>query len=298
MARGELISSKDILAKLDMHPADTFPVTKPNVIGDKDPKMIAAPSTTADGKPIKRYAVTIEIPDDSVRVPGDLVLKEGIPLQACYAGKWNPITALSENKDGALYVRWNDYGAAFDCNMLREELIIKRDLVAKLKANPDYKPAIPPLKRKSYPVSIPVPPDSQLVPDGVNIPKGTKLQACWAGKWNPITCLSVASDGTLIIRWDDFGSGFDCSMLRSELICKKTELAKITSGMPAIDLSKSRLWTDSTGKFTVKAALKSKTDSEVTLLTDDGRELTLPIAKLSADDQKLLGRDMDENPFK
>ena len=182
--------------------------------------------------------------------------------------------------------------------MLRSELIINKDLVAKIKANPDFKPSIPPLKRKAYPIAVAIPADSQLVPDKVELPKGTKLQACWAGKWNNITFLSDASDGTLNIHWDDFGSGFDCSMLRSELIVKKAALAKISSGVPMTDLSKPRIWTDSTGKFTIKGSLKTKTATEITLLTDDGREIILPISRLSKEDQNLLKGDESDNPFK
>ncbi len=295
--RGELIIADEQLASLEKHAANKYPPTEPNIIGTKDPKMIAAPATTSEGKPIKRYAVSIDVPDDSTLVPEDLLIKEGIPLQACYAGKWNPITALSQNDDGTLYVRWNDYGSAFDCNMLRSELIIKKELVTKIKTDPDYKPGIPPLKRKSYPISIVVPSGSELVPKDARIPKGTKLQACWAGKWNPITALAEAGDGTLNIRWDDFGSGFDCSMLRSELIIKTADLKEINGSSPQTP-NAFRTWTDSTGKFTVKAKLKSKSATEVVLLTEDDRELTLPITKLSVEDQQFLKADESDNPFK
>jgi hypothetical protein len=79
-----------------------------------------------------------------------------------------------------------------------------------------------PLKR--YPVTIAVPPDSQFVPADAQLQAGTKLQACWSGKWNPITFLSENKDGTLTVHWDDFGEIFDCSMSRNELIIKKDDL--------------------------------------------------------------------------
>lgn len=73
---------------------------------------------------------------------------------------------------------------------------------------------------KSYPVTISVPMDSQVVPADAKLPPGTRLQACWAEKWNPITLLSDNKDGNLTVRWDDFGAGYDCRMLRIELIVK------------------------------------------------------------------------------
>ncbi|MDA1050957.1 MAG: hypothetical protein O3C40_10820 [Planctomycetota bacterium] len=188
----------------------------------------------------KSYPVSIDVPEHSVVVPPNAKLTPGTRLEACWSDKWNPITTLSENEDGSLDVRWDDFGEKFDCSMVRAELIIRKEVLnpsAQL-ANAPSSAATPrpetaidagsvdskPKPLKAYPVTIAVPSDSQFVPADAKLQPGTRLQACWAGKWNPITFLSANNDGTLTVRWDDFGAAFDCSMTRDELIIKQDGL--------------------------------------------------------------------------
>jgi predicted Zn finger-like uncharacterized protein len=184
----------------------------------------------------KSYLVSIDIPEDSVVVPPNAKLTPGTRLEACWSGKWNPITTLSENEDGSVNVRWDDFGEKFDCSIVRTELIIRKDVLnpsGQFPMNPSSattpRPETTtdsgridsePKPLKSYPVTIAVPSDSQFVPTDAKLQPGTRLQACWAGQWNPITFLSENDDGTLTVRWDDFGAAFDCSMIRNELIIK------------------------------------------------------------------------------
>ena len=77
-------------------------------------------------KPRKSYPVSIAVPDHSQSIPASATVLPGTRLQACYANKWNPITAPSENEDGSLNVRWDDYGPDFDCSMIRTQLIIEK----------------------------------------------------------------------------------------------------------------------------------------------------------------------------
>jgi hypothetical protein len=146
--------------------------------------------------------------------------------------------------------------------------------------------------RKSYPVSIAVRPDSVFVPRDAELEPGTKLEACYAGKWNPLTFLSANSDGSPNVRWDDYGPSFDCSMVRNELIMKKSALRKLTS--PAEQTSELRTFADATGKFSVKAKVVRITESQVTLLTDAGKAVTLPLSKLSQADQEFLRSQAEE----
>jgi hypothetical protein len=271
-------------------------------------------------KPLKEYKVTIAVPPDSVLVPMSAKVPEGTKLQACYASKWNPITALAENEDGTLTIRWDDYGSTFDCRMLREELIIPKSTLVGLEKHPESRwksspPAATVAKkaadenkmkpRKSYPVTIEIPSHSQLIPDDVSIKSGTALEACYARKWNPMTALSENPDGSLNVRWNEYGESFDCSMLRKELIIRKTALnelghevepnASINKSMPIDEV---RLWIDQTGKFEVRAKLIRQTETDVTLLTEKGKEVTLPKSKLSKSDRDFLDQvDENKNPF-
>src|SRR6056297_3487551 len=58
-----------------------------------------------------------------------------------------------------------------------------------------------------------------------------------------------------------------------------------------------RLWSDSTGNFSVKAMLIRKTEDVVTLLTSDGREVTVPLSRLSDRDRRYL-RGAEAGPAK
>ena len=48
-----------------------------------------------------------------------------------------------------------------------------------------------------------------------------------------------------------------------------------------------RTWTDSTGKFKVEAEFLGLTDGQVKLRRKDGREVTLPLTRLSSADQQV-----------
>jgi SLA1 homology domain 1, SHD1 len=301
-------------------------VSNPVQIGNPGEPTIARAWTTEETqgynehlkkKPatIKRYEVSIDIPANSVKVPLTAELKNGTKLHACYASKWSPITTLSENPDGSVFVRWDEWGETYDCNMLREELIITKAVLARLSKHPEGKfPTVHPSllasggdpattktadekPLKKYPVSIDVPADSQFVPDDAILKEATKLQACYAQKWNPITFLSHHPDGTLTVRWDEYGAAFDCRMHRNELIIKKTLLPTTSSDDPKA--SPSRVWTDSTGKFKVTAKLMAHSNTTVTLLTDTGKTLELALSRLSQDDQDFLKKQDEEsdNPF-
>ena len=151
-------------------------------------------------KPHKSYAVSIDVPDDSQVVPKAAKVTPGTLLEACFQKKWHPLTTLSENTDGSVNVRWDTFGAQYDCSMTRDELIIKKAFLVKgatdgslvtlsradakkrglVKDPPKPSPTAKPLK--AYPVSIAVPNHSQFVPKDAKLKPGTKLQACYGGQ--------------------------------------------------------------------------------------------------------------------
>ena len=184
--------------------------------------------------------------------------------------------------------------------MIREELIIRKSVLTgpqEPAAEPNSPSSEPPppvaaKPRKAYPVSIAVPSHSQFVPEDAKLKPGTKLQACYGSKWNPITHLSHNADGTLNVRWDDYGPAYDCSMVREQLIIRKTELKKLRKPAAKAAAPSSepefRTWSDATGKFKVRAKLLRKSDTTVTIVTEEGREVKVPISKLSEADQAFL----------
>ena len=74
-----------------------------------------------------------------------------------------------------------------------------------------------------------------------------------------------------------------------------------TPAAPAADVpeSKTRTWHDVTGTYAIEATLVSSADGKVTLKRTDGKELTLPLSKLSAEDQEFVEKQpKPANPFK
>lgn len=298
-------------------------ISNPVRIGNPGPVTVGRPWSSNESaglethqklKPlaIKRYAVTADLPAGSVHVPITAKLSESLKLEACYQSKWYPVTALSENSDGSVRVRWDDWGEAYDCNMVREELVIKKTILAKLDRHSEsaFTVTPPPVTEekidtkvpraselsskplKKYSVTIDVPGDSISVPLSAKLTPGTKLQACYANSWNPITFLGHNDDGTLTVRWDAYGPAFDCRMSHKELIIKKHQLRN-TSQKPR------RTWTDSTGRFKVQAELLGIDGNTVKLRTEAGKEVALPIKRLSKADRDYLDalETSPENPF-
>jgi len=146
-----------------------------------------------------------------------------------------------------------------------------------------------PLLLQNNPIDIPIPKEAELVPLDFALPRGTKLAVCWGRKWNYVTVLKDGKDDTVPVHWDDRPPSFDGLIHRAQLIIRRTDLKKLRIKATRED---KRVWSDMTGKHKVEAKLLSRTSSQVTLVKDNGKEVTLSIDKLSQDDQKWL----KENP--
>lgn len=142
---------------------------------------------------------------------------------------------------------------------------------------------------QNNPIDIPIPKEAELLPLDFPIPRGTKLAACWGRKWNYVTVLKDSKEDTVQIHWDDRPTQFDGLIHRSQLIIRRSDLKKLRIKATR---SERRVWTDATGKFTIEAKLLSRTSTQVTLVKDDGKEITLSIDRLSHADKKWL----NENP--
>ena len=159
------------------------------------------------------------------------------------------------------------------------------------------------IRHKQYKIDIAIPKGAQLVPDDLTIEKGTALAACWARKWRPITALSENEDGSLHVHWDEYSDAWDCDMTRDQLIIQDKTARKLKrkQGASGDDLTRVlRTWTDVTGKYKIEARFLKRTKDELTIKTDAGREITMPIEKLIESDRELLPewKDESDNPFK
>jgi hypothetical protein len=82
-------------------------------------------------------------------------------------------------------------------------------------------------------------------------------------------------------------------MAREQLIIPKTVLKKLQEpAAKASDLATEppefQTWTDATGEFKARARLLPKSETTVTIVTEDGWEVQVPISKLSEADPEFL----------
>ncbi|MBN8604241.1 MAG: hypothetical protein J0M26_24720 [Planctomycetes bacterium] len=70
---------------------------------------------------------------------------------------------------------------------------------------------------KRYPIDIGLPLGYTLVGADTVVAAGTKLKACYARSWSPVTVVESNEDGTITCSWDDY-PGFTYRMLREDLI--------------------------------------------------------------------------------
>jgi hypothetical protein len=71
-------------------------------------------------------------------------------------------------------------------------------------------------------ISIPIPADRTLVAADTTVPIGTKLEACYAGRWEPVTVVAINDDGTITCNWDNY-KAFTYKMMREDLIIDKSK---------------------------------------------------------------------------
>lgn len=101
---------------------------------------------------------------------------------------------------------------------------------------------------------------------------GDHAEAMWDGKWQLVQVVSVDDAGFFKVR-----------LLRSPVL-KVVSLA-VDEVRP---LKAMRTWSDSSGKFTIEAALVEVRDGQASLRRADGQTIRIPLARLSAADQELL----------
>ena len=272
----------------------------------------------------------LRLPGDAVPLPSGIDLLVGTPLLIERFGKWSEAYVLNADVR-SIRVRYEGLPEGFDNDNPRGKYLIRRETLDELtsagaaerfasniqskrssRSSASAFPTDEPIaagrataaakKRKEYEIKIDVPRGAQVVPEDLVVDEGTPVAFCWAWKWQAATVLSSNDDGSLNIHWDGHSDAWDCSVLRSQLIIQDKTVRKLVRkhGKSSDDLMKTlRTWTDATGTFKVEARFVSKEGDKVTIRTDAGRDITLPLAKLSDKDQKLLAgiKPAAENPF-
>jgi hypothetical protein len=132
---------------------------------------------------------------------------------------------------------------------------------------------------------------------------GQKLLASWGSSWWPATVLKVEENGNVRIGYDGHSSSSDETLPRERLslvkpaVANGSDLAK--SEEPTKESEQIREWTDSTGKHRTQATFLRLEEKVVHLKLKDGKEIQLPLERLSKPDQDFVNQkvaDLD-NPF-
>ena len=78
--------------------------------------------------------IDIPIPGSAVRVTGETPLEEGAKLGACWGRKWWDVTVLEVNDNDTVRVHWDRFPDAWDGDVSRENLIITKKELSKVRA--------------------------------------------------------------------------------------------------------------------------------------------------------------------
>jgi hypothetical protein len=325
---GPVVLKYDGQSQLESHPREKWIAVDPDVASraTSDPSQFQAsvralPESTAI------------IPDGAVLLDDDAKLLPGTPLLLNEHGsRWQDVFVIDTQGD-KVNLRYKNYSASWDKLHPRNKLVITKDVLSQLdgsdqdavkkkfaenlvsekrvasrSAFPTKESNRSEIRHKQYKIDIEIPKGSQLVPDDLAIEKGTALAGCWANKWRPITALYENGDGSLHVHWDDYSDAWDCDMTRDQLIIQDKTIRKLkrkqqpsSGGSTEEELTQVlRTWTDVTGKYKIEARYVSRTEDQVTIKTDAGREIKMPIDKLKESDRDLLPawQDASDNPFK
>jgi hypothetical protein len=107
--------------------------------------------------------------------------------------------------------------------------------------------------------------------------KGDAVEVFFLGEWRPGTVLDTNKQGMVQAEFVFVGSKIE--VFKPEAVRFQYESGAI---------ARARTWSNESGGFQVKAALLKIRADAITLRKEDGREIDVPIEKLSAKDQKFL----------
>lgn len=124
----------------------------------------------------------------------------------------------------------------------------------------------------------------------------------WGGSWFASEIVEALPDGKVVIHYRGWGSERE-TVTRDRIHLAPPALeqpASVAAALKAAGGGKvTRTWTDASGRFKIEAVMLKFADGKVSLKRTDGREIDLPLEKLSAADQAYVKQEAAEpkNPF-
>ena len=267
-----------------------------------EPAVLAKAEANPDAfKPSRQVLPNsrLVVPEDAVVIPADKELPKGTPVLVDYKIKWHEAFIVRDMGD-EIEIRYKGWDEKWDKKYPRSGSLIKQGTLEDLddpkmvERFANNVKAGRQTKVKDYPIRGSIPNDAQLVPEELEVPDGAELGAYWGNRFYKMTLLSSNDDGTLHVRWNDFGKAWDCDMTRDQLIIAKTEAKKLERQMKTPEKEttetvdngeKPRTWKDASGDFSIKATFVKEDDGVVVLKTSDGEEMEIELDQLSRTDQ-------------
>jgi hypothetical protein len=119
--------------------------------------------------------------------------------------------------------------------------------------------------------------------------------------WFAAEVLETLDDGKVMVRLRG-GSRRDMSLPRSQIQLAPDEVDQPNKPASLADTPKPRTWTDSTGKHKIEATYLGVEDNKVKLHRTDGKEIAVPLDRLSKADQEFVKQlqaaaAASDNPF-
>ena len=181
-------------------------------------------------------------------------------------------------------------------------------------------------KLTDHPIDEPIPPGYEIIPADLELKPETKIGVCLFSGWKDAIFLVDHGDDTFGIRYR-WVSLRDETVRRDQLVIAKKEIDRlrrvaamkarrekkeaeeaaarqrerqaelaadrrrmetIAAERRATRTSPLRQWSDASGRFSISARFVSEQDGQVSLLTDQGKRMTIAIAKLSDADRDYL----------
>jgi hypothetical protein len=131
------------------------------------------------------------------------------------------------------------------------------------------------------------------VMDDTPLPPGLIIAAQWHGKWHAAKVIQVLGDGQVEIQfqkwpWKDKRSRADIRLAPPEVDQPDVDRGQLPKPPSTVTGTGYRTWTDDSGTFTVEAKYAGNEGENVRLLRKDGKEIKVPLARLSEADRKFV----------
>jgi hypothetical protein len=164
-----------------------------------------------------------------------------------------------------------------------------------------------------------VSPSERPVGETTRLFEGQILLANDTGAWYPAEIVELMPDGQVRVTFRGWGNARDKAVPRSRLQLAPDDVAQPNlsaaqlaelrgrsvaepaGATPTAAAAGMRIWTDNTGTYKIEAVYAGLDDGKVKLKRKDGREVAVPLDRLSEADQKLVEelrkKPVAPNPF-